>query len=245
MRVCAADHPDAETARTRYRTLSAGQGAALVELHPETGRMHQLRVHLASIGHPIAGDSRYGGALMLAGSAVPAADAARRRAGVSRIPAEANSGWPRRSRRTSARWRRTRDWRFPRRDRAAPFSKRPSPSHKADMKEVRTLHVAAGEDGSHPARGRRRGRQPAGSLVQAALAAPEPHPAAAADPHRPDPRRRRPGQAGHQAGRRLDRARAAPCRTRIGCRPSGRGSRPATPPSPARWCCTRTRTCWP
>ncbi len=71
MRVCAADHPDAETARTRYRTLSAGQGAALVELSPETGRMHQLRVHLASIGHPIAGDSRYGGALMLAGAPVP------------------------------------------------------------------------------------------------------------------------------------------------------------------------------
>ena len=71
MRICAADHPDAETARTRYRTLSAGRGAALVELSPETGRMHQLRVHLASIGRPIAGDSRYGGALMLAGSPVP------------------------------------------------------------------------------------------------------------------------------------------------------------------------------
>ncbi len=71
MRVCAADHPDAETARTRYRTLASGQGAALLELSPETGRMHQLRVHLASIGRPIAGDSRYGGALMLAGSPVP------------------------------------------------------------------------------------------------------------------------------------------------------------------------------
>ena len=71
MRICAADHPDAETARSRYRTLSVGQGAALVELSPETGRMHQLRVHLASIGRPIAGDSRYGGALMLAGKPVP------------------------------------------------------------------------------------------------------------------------------------------------------------------------------
>ena len=71
MRICAADHPDAETARSRYRTLSVGQSAALLELSPETGRMHQLRVHLASIGHPIAGDSRYGGALMLAGSPVP------------------------------------------------------------------------------------------------------------------------------------------------------------------------------
>jgi tRNA pseudouridine32 synthase/23S rRNA pseudouridine746 synthase len=71
MRVCAGDHPDAETARSRYRTLATGAGAALLELSPETGRMHQLRVHLASIGRPIVGDSRYGGALMLAGAPVP------------------------------------------------------------------------------------------------------------------------------------------------------------------------------
>ena len=71
MRVCAPDHADAETALTRYRTLASGPTAALVELNPETGRMHQLRVHLASIGRPIAGDVRYGGALTLAGAAVP------------------------------------------------------------------------------------------------------------------------------------------------------------------------------
>ena len=71
MRVCEPDHPDAETARSRYRTLAWGPRAALLELSPETGRMHQLRVHLASIGHPIAGDARYGGALMLAGAPVP------------------------------------------------------------------------------------------------------------------------------------------------------------------------------
>jgi len=71
MRVCAPDHPDAEDARSRYRTLASGVGAALVELSPDTGRMHQLRVHMASIGRPIAGDSRYGGALMLAGAPVP------------------------------------------------------------------------------------------------------------------------------------------------------------------------------
>lgn len=71
MQVCAADHPDAETARSRYKTLKAGRGAALLQLDPETGRMHQLRVHLASIGRPIAGDARYGGALMVAGEPVP------------------------------------------------------------------------------------------------------------------------------------------------------------------------------
>ncbi len=71
MRVCAPDHADAETALTRYRTLAAHGSAALVELSPETGRMHQLRVHLASISRPIAGDVRYGGTLALAGAPVP------------------------------------------------------------------------------------------------------------------------------------------------------------------------------
>jgi RluA family pseudouridine synthase len=71
MRVCAPDHPDAEAALTRYRTLVIGEGAALVELNPSTGRMHQLRVHLASIGRPIAGDARYGGALALCGDGIP------------------------------------------------------------------------------------------------------------------------------------------------------------------------------
>jgi tRNA pseudouridine32 synthase/23S rRNA pseudouridine746 synthase len=71
MRVCAADHPDAEAARSRYRTLAEAPGAALLELDPETGRMHQLRVHLAHLGRPIAGDARYGGALVVAGRPVP------------------------------------------------------------------------------------------------------------------------------------------------------------------------------
>jgi tRNA pseudouridine32 synthase/23S rRNA pseudouridine746 synthase len=71
IRICLASHPDAEAALTRYRTLKATPAAALLELEPETGRMHQLRVHLASIGRPIAGDARYGGALAVAGHAVP------------------------------------------------------------------------------------------------------------------------------------------------------------------------------
>ena len=71
MRVCKPDHPDAETARSRYRTLASAPGAALLELDPETGRMHQLRVHLAHLGRPIAGDARYGGALVVGGHAIP------------------------------------------------------------------------------------------------------------------------------------------------------------------------------
>ena len=71
MRVCEPNHSDAETAKTRYRTLSKVTGAARLELSPETGRMHQLRVHLASIGRPIAGDVRYGGALTVGGHPAP------------------------------------------------------------------------------------------------------------------------------------------------------------------------------
>ncbi len=67
MRVCPPDHPDAETALTRFRVLSRGEGASLVELKPQTGRMHQLRVHMAHLGAPILGDARYGGALALGG----------------------------------------------------------------------------------------------------------------------------------------------------------------------------------
>ena len=71
MHVCPPDHPEAEAACSRYRTVAETSGAALLELDPQTGRMHQLRVHLASIGRPIAGDVRYGGALVVGGQAVP------------------------------------------------------------------------------------------------------------------------------------------------------------------------------
>lgn len=47
-------------ATTRYRVLEDIGAIALVELEPLTGRMHQLRVHLAAAGHPVVGDDKYG-----------------------------------------------------------------------------------------------------------------------------------------------------------------------------------------
>ncbi len=52
----------ARTAETGWRRLAAAEGAALVEVTPRTGRMHQIRVHLAHVGLPILGDRQYGGA---------------------------------------------------------------------------------------------------------------------------------------------------------------------------------------
>ena len=56
------DTENGQPARTRYRVVDrAGNRAAWVELSPLTGRTHQLRVHMAAIGHPIVGDGKYGG----------------------------------------------------------------------------------------------------------------------------------------------------------------------------------------
>ena len=56
------DHDHGQPAKTKYRVVDkAGDKAAWVELEPLTGRTHQLRVHLAAMGHPIVGDGKYGG----------------------------------------------------------------------------------------------------------------------------------------------------------------------------------------
>ena len=57
------DEENGQAARSRYRVIErAGNRACWVELQPFTGRTHQLRVHMAAIGHPIVGDGKYGGA---------------------------------------------------------------------------------------------------------------------------------------------------------------------------------------
>lgn len=54
-------HAAGDPARTAWRVLGRGAGFAWLELRPETGRTHQLRVHCATLGFPILGDAMYGG----------------------------------------------------------------------------------------------------------------------------------------------------------------------------------------
>lgn len=52
--------PDGQRAVTHYRTVAIGEGASLLEFTLETGRTHQIRVHMAHLGHPLCGDAFYG-----------------------------------------------------------------------------------------------------------------------------------------------------------------------------------------
>jgi 23S rRNA pseudouridine1911/1915/1917 synthase len=55
------DATDGRHAETRFEVRERLAGATLLEATPRTGRTHQIRVHLASVGHPILGDRAYGG----------------------------------------------------------------------------------------------------------------------------------------------------------------------------------------
>jgi 23S rRNA pseudouridine1911/1915/1917 synthase len=59
------------SARTRWTVIERLPGATVLRLAPETGRTHQLRVHLAALGHPVIGDRVYGGRHRRGTGAVP------------------------------------------------------------------------------------------------------------------------------------------------------------------------------
>jgi len=52
-------HPEGKPSLSLWRSLQVGETASLIELEPFTGRTHQLRVHMQSLGHPMLGDSLY------------------------------------------------------------------------------------------------------------------------------------------------------------------------------------------
>lgn len=56
-------NPGGERAHTKWKSLCVSQNHSLVVLELETGRTHQIRVHLSYIGHPLAGDDMYGGSI--------------------------------------------------------------------------------------------------------------------------------------------------------------------------------------
>jgi len=55
-------HTDGRYALTRWNKMAEEHGNTRIELHPKTGRSHQLRLHMQQIGHPIVGDTLYAGA---------------------------------------------------------------------------------------------------------------------------------------------------------------------------------------
>jgi tRNA pseudouridine32 synthase/23S rRNA pseudouridine746 synthase len=61
------DHEQGRPSRTEWRVLGYEPGRTRVTLRPTTGRTHQLRVHVAHVGHPIVGDVLYGRAEREAG----------------------------------------------------------------------------------------------------------------------------------------------------------------------------------
>ena len=51
---------DGDEALTEYEVIKSGEHHSLVKAMPKTGRTHQIRVHMQSLGHPLAGDPVYG-----------------------------------------------------------------------------------------------------------------------------------------------------------------------------------------
>jgi 23S rRNA pseudouridine1911/1915/1917 synthase len=59
-KVVGADHPEGKVARLSYKVLQRKKERTLLEIELATGRYHQIRLQLASLGHPIWGDHKYG-----------------------------------------------------------------------------------------------------------------------------------------------------------------------------------------
>ena len=57
---CLGDARDRKPAKTRWEVVERFAQATLVRLHPYSGRLHQIRVHMAHLGHPVVGDEYYG-----------------------------------------------------------------------------------------------------------------------------------------------------------------------------------------
>lgn len=53
-------YPDAKEAVTHYKTMHSSNTRSLLEVQLDTGRQHQIRAHMAWLGHPVVGDQRYG-----------------------------------------------------------------------------------------------------------------------------------------------------------------------------------------
>jgi 23S rRNA pseudouridine1911/1915/1917 synthase len=71
LRQAVRDEEDGKHAVTHYRLRERFRSHSLIQCNLETGRTHQIRVHLAHIGHPLVGDPLYGGSLKLPKRATP------------------------------------------------------------------------------------------------------------------------------------------------------------------------------
>jgi 23S rRNA pseudouridine955/2504/2580 synthase len=71
VRVVPATTDGAQAAQTSWRLLAGSAKASVIEANPHTGRMHQIRAHLAHLGQAILGDTKYGGLLVLGAVIIP------------------------------------------------------------------------------------------------------------------------------------------------------------------------------